>query len=90
MKTHAELLSYQATLPPAREYFIIMERPLGSFTWTIARLATDEKSANQYAIDIAIERITCTRIIRGELPRMPDEGTNYATISDGDTTFMVQ
>jgi len=89
MKTHAELLAYQATLSPTREYYIIMERPCGSFTWTISKLATDEKVANQQAIDIALARHTCTRIIRGELPRMPDESATYATLSDGDTSFVV-
>ena len=89
MKTHAELLTYQATLSPEREYYIIMERPLGSFTWTVAKLSTDMQGANQRAIDIALANKTCTRIIRGVLPRMPDEGQTYATLADGDTTFMV-
>lgn len=89
MRTHAELLAYQATLPPEREYFLVMERPVGSCTWTFSKIATEEKSANQAAIDIALERKTCTRIVKGILPRMPDTGGNYATMSDGDTTFMV-
>jgi hypothetical protein len=89
MRTHAELLAYQATLDPLRDYFLIMERPVGSFTWTFAKMDCDEKSANQKAIDIALANKTCTRIIRGVLPRMPDDGQTYATLADGDTTFMV-
>ena len=89
MKTHAELLTYQATLSPERNYYLVMERPPGSFTWTFAKLATDEQGANQSAIDIALERKTCTRIIRGVLPRMPDDKQTYSTLADGDTTFMV-
>ena len=88
MKTHSELIAYQATLDPIRDYFPIMERPVGSFTWTFAKIATDEKSANQKAIDIAMTG-TCTRIIRGQLPRMPDETFNYATLADGDTQFNI-
>ena len=85
MKSYAELLEYQATLSPTREYFLIMERPAGSFTWTFAKMVCDEKTANQTAIDIAMTG-TCTRIVRGELPRMPDDNS-HAIRAPRDTPF---
>lgn len=87
MKSYEELLEYQATLSPTREYFLIMQRPAGSFTWTFEKMACDEKTANQTAIDIAMEG-TCTRIIKCELPRMPDVNP-HAVLADGDTQFCV-
>jgi hypothetical protein len=35
MKTPEQLHAHQASLPPLRSYFLVWERPHGSYTWTI-------------------------------------------------------
>jgi hypothetical protein len=70
-----------------KKYYLIMERPVGSHTWTFAALAMDEQSANNKAKEITCQRKTCTEVISAYLPKKPDAGYPYAVMADGDTTF---
>jgi hypothetical protein len=50
MKTPEQLHAHQASLPPLRSYFIVWERPHGSYTWTqLGDMFTDRFDANEFA-----------------------------------------
>jgi hypothetical protein len=50
MKTPEQLHAHQASLPPLRSYFIVYERPHGSYTWTqIGDMFTERFDANEFA-----------------------------------------
>ena len=71
-----------------RKYFFIVERPVGSQTWTYAAMACDQAAADSKAVAICSERKTCTRIVSAWLPREVDSGFFYALLCDNDTQFV--
>ena len=71
-----------------RQYYFIVERPVGSNIWTFASMACEQEAANNKAIAICNERKTCTRIVSAMLPKQPDSGCFYALLCDNDTQFV--
>jgi len=75
MKTPEQLHAHQASLPPLRSYFIVWERPHGSYTWTqIGDMFTERFDANEFArnrVDHK-ERPICDCVVSEcNLQRMP-------------------
>lgn len=75
MKTSEQLHAHQSTLPPLRSYFIVWERPHGSYTWTqLGGMFTEAKAANEFArlrVDHK-ERAICDCVVsETKLARMP-------------------
>ena len=71
-----------------RQYYFIVERPVGSQIWTFAAMACEQEAANSKAIAICNERKTCTRIVSAMLPKQADSGCFYALLCDNDTQFV--
>jgi hypothetical protein len=67
-------------------YYLIMERPCGSHTWTFAALATNKERANCKAIEIAASHATCTRVVTAQLPKEPDTWP-HALFADNETAY---
>jgi hypothetical protein len=67
-------------------YYLIMERPCGSHTWTFAAISMDEEHADCKAIEIAVARNTCTRVVTAQLPKEPDTWP-HALFADGETAY---
>jgi len=75
MKTPEQLHAHQASLPPLRSYFIVWERPHGSYTWTqLGDMFTERDKANEFAklrVDHK-ERPICDCVVSEcNLQRMP-------------------
>jgi hypothetical protein len=75
MKTPEQLHAHQASLPPLRSYFIVWERPHGSYTWTqLGGMFTERDAANKFArlrVDHK-ERPICDCVVSEcKLARMP-------------------
>ena len=75
MKTPEQLHAYQSTLPPLRSYFVVWERPHGSYTWTqLGDMFTERDAANEFAklrVDNK-ERPICDCVVSEcKLARMP-------------------
>jgi len=75
MKTPEQLHAYQSTLPPLRSYFVVWERPHGSYTWTqLGGMFTERDAANEFAklrVDHK-ERPICDCVVtEAQLQRMP-------------------
>jgi hypothetical protein len=67
-------------------YYLIMERPCGSYTWTFAAISMNGINANAKAISIAVARNTCTRVVTTQLPKEPDTWP-HALFADNETAY---
>jgi len=67
-------------------YYLIMERPCGSHTWTFATISMDKHRAECKAIEIAASHATCTRVVTAQLPKEPDTWP-HALFADGETAY---
>ena len=56
-----------------RNYYIIMERPVGSHIWTFAALAMSRGDAQGKALRIMKEKGNCAWVVATKLPKKPDE-----------------
>lgn len=65
-----------------KDYFLIMERPLGSHTWTFAAISLDPGTANEKAVAICEKGNTCTYVVTAQLPCTPDKMSRYAALCD--------
>ena len=75
MKTPEQLYAHQASLPSLRSYFIVWERPHGSYTWTqLGDMFTERDKANEFAknrVDHK-ERPICDCVVsESKMARMP-------------------
>ena len=75
MSKGQQLHAYQSTLPPLRSYFVVWERPHGSYTWTqLGGMFTERDAANEFAklrVDHK-ERPICDCVVtEAQLQRMP-------------------
>ena len=76
MKTPEQLHAHQASLSPLRSYFIVWERPHGSYTWTqLGDMFTERDKANEFAklrVDHK-ERPICDCVVsESKIARMPE------------------
>ena len=76
MKTPEQLHAHQSQLPPLRSYFIVWERPHGSYTWTqLGGMFAERDKANEFAknrVDHK-ERPICDCVVsESKLARMPE------------------
>jgi hypothetical protein len=94
-KTPEQLHAEQSALPPMRTYYVVMERPKGSYIWTEYFKSESADAANHAAklrvtADPEVVRPTDCIVIHYSVPRMPHPETEppYAVLADGDTTFV--
>jgi hypothetical protein len=76
MKTEEQIHAHQASLPPLRSYFVVWERPHGSYTWTqLGDMFTERDKANEFAknrVDHK-ERPICDCVVsESKMARMPE------------------
>jgi len=93
MKTPEQLHAEQSALPPMRTYYVINERPKGSYIWTQLYKTESAEAANEIARKRVDDktRPPCDCIVTHfSVPRMPHPDTEapYAALADGDTTYM--
>jgi len=87
MKTPEQLNAHQASLSPLRSYFIVWERPHGSYTWTqLGDMFTERDKANEFAklrVDHK-ERPICDCVVsESKMARMPaPEGSEPVALLD--------
>ena len=96
MKTPEQIHAHQASLPPLRSYFIVWERPHGSYTWTqLGDMFTERDKANDFAKNRVDhnERPICDCVVsESKMARMPaPEGSQpvavLATFQEGYVYF---
>ena len=86
-----ELHASQSKLPPLRSYYIVWERPHGSYTWTqLGGMFTEVEAANEFArlrVDHK-ERPVCDCVVmEAQLMRMPNPvGSEPVAVLASDST----
>lgn len=75
MKTPEELHAHQSKMPALRSYFVVWERPHGSYTWTLLVSRSWERAEAEDAAQARVDdktRPICDCIVtEAQLPRMP-------------------
>ena len=87
-RTPEQLHAHQASLPPLRSYFVVWERPHGSYTWTqLGGMFTERDAANEFAklrVDHKERRICDCVVSECKLARMPSpEGSEPVAVLVG-------